>query len=301
MTTPVFQGVWTAVVTPFQPDGSLDLDGYRAVLDDQIAQGVDGIVSCGTTGEASTLSDDEYLSVVRTAVEHCKGKVPVIAGAGSNNTQAACDKQKAMKELGVDGTLQVTPWYNKPSQEGLYQHFSAVVKAASVPTMLYNVPGRTSIDLLPETTARLARDHSDIVSVKEATGSIQRAEHTCALIDRADFSVLSGDDGLILGLLAVGGHGVVSVISHLCASDLKAMINAFHAGDRQTAAKLSHKVRPLTPAMFFRPNPVPVKAALALTRLKGKMHDTVRLPLVALDDKDRTTLKDALAAAGYGT
>lgn len=296
-----FEGVYTAVVTPFLENGDVDYDGFAAVLDDQVAQGIDGLVVIGTTGEASTLSADEKKAVVKFALNRCGKTVPVIAGAGSNNTRVACDWQKTFKEMGVAATLQVTPWYNKPSQEGLFEHFKAVVAAAPMPTMLYNVPGRCSVDLLPDTVVRLTQECADIVAIKEATGSIQRAEEILAKVERDDFTVLSGDDGNILAMLSIGGHGVVSVISHLCGSDLKAMFTAHMAGDKKQAVHLSHKVRPLTPALFFRPNPVPTKAALALTRLKGKMSPHVRLPLVGLNAEQQATLQSTLSAAGYAS
>jgi 4-hydroxy-tetrahydrodipicolinate synthase len=300
--SPLFEGVYTAVVTPFHDDGSLDLEGYRALLEDQIQGGVTGIVTCGTTGEASTMSREERAIVIKTTVETVKGRVPVIAGAGANDTRVALEQQAEVKALGADASLQVTPWYNKPTQEGLFRHFSAIVAGAPLPTILYNVPGRTSVDMLPETVERLARAHENIVAVKEATGSIQRAQDIlCRMAPvRSDFSVLSGDDGFILGLVAIGGHGVISVTSHLCVEDLVAMIAAQKKGDHARAQALSRKVNPLAVGLFFRANPIPVKAALAMTRLKGKLKDNVRLPLVPLDDKDRAELQGILARAGYG-
>lgn len=298
---PRFVGVMTAIITPFTPDGAVDYDGVRKVVEDQIEQGVHGLISCGTTGEAATLDAEERVRVIQATLEQVKGRVPVIAGAGHNDTRVARDLQRQVKELGADGSLQVTPWYNKPSQEGLYRHFRAVTEAASLPTVLYNVPGRCSVDLLAPTVARLAFDDKDIVAVKEATGSIARAQDIlCRTAEkRPDFAVLSGEDSFILGLLGIGGHGVISVISHLCGRDLVDMVEAFEKGDHAKAAALSRKVSPLQPALFFRPNPVPVKAALAMTRLKGEISDHVRLPLVTLDDKERAELEQSLREAGY--
>lgn len=302
MATPMFTGVWTALVTPFDDDDAVDIDALRALVDDQIEMGIDGLVACGTTGEASTLSAEEKVLVVKTMHQHAAGRVPVVAGAGSNNTRVACDLQKQMRELGVEGTLQVTPWYNKPTQEGLIAHFSAIIDAADIPTILYNVPARCSIDMQAETVAHLAKKHPAIVAVKEATGSLPRAQDIlCRTHDvRDDFSVLSGEDGVILGLLGIGGHGVISVISHLCAGDLRAMFDAFAAGEMQKAQALSRKVSPLQPPLFFRSNPVPTKAALVMTRMKGMMKEHVRLPLVGLNDDDTTQLGEMLNAAGYG-
>jgi len=299
--SPRFEGVYTAVVTPFHADGAIDLDGYRALLEDQIAGGVTGIVTCGTTGEASTMSREERAKVIKATVEIVNGRVPVIAGAGSNDTKVAVEQQAEVKALGADASLQVTPWYNKPTQEGLYRHFATVVEKSPLPTILYNVPGRTSVDMLPDTVVRLAKGNEHIVAVKEATGSIQRAQDILCktATELPGFTVLSGDDGFILGLIAIGGHGVISVTSHLCVADLVAMIAAQRAGDHARAQALSRKTHPLANALFFRANPIPVKAALAMTRLKGKMHDHVRLPLVPLDDKDRAELMGMLARAGY--
>lgn len=294
-----FRGVFTALVTPFHDDGSLDLESYRALIEEQIADGVSGLVPCGTTGEASTMTVEEHLTVVKTCVEQVKGRVPVIAGAGNNSTERAVELHKRVKELGVDGALHVTPWYNKPTQEGLYRHFRAIADAASLPIMLYNVPGRTGVDLLPATVERLARDVKDVVAIKEATGSTQRSEEILYRLDgvRDDFAVLSGEDSHILTLLAQGGHGVISVISHLCARDLAAMLRAWDARDVEEAARLSRKVSPLQPALFFRSNPIPVKTALAM---RGKMKEVFRLPLCPLNDAEKAELSERLTKAGYG-
>lgn len=299
MSTPRFTGVYTALVTPFHEDGSLDLEAYRALIEEQIAAGIQGLVPCGTTGEAATLSPEEHLTVVRTCVEQVKGRVPVVAGAGANATARAVEMHRQVKELGVDGALHVTPWYNKPTQEGLYRHFRALADAASLPIVLYNVPGRTGVDLLPETVLRLARDCGDVVAIKEATGSAARAQDVLTLLHdvRPDFSVLSGEDTFILPLLGMGGHGVISVISHLCARDLVDMKAAFDKGDLKAAQALARKVSPLQPALFFRANPIPVKTALALA---GKMKDVFRLPLCPLSDAEKAELKKRLSEAGYG-
>lgn len=299
--SPLFTGIMTALVTPFHLDGTFDEESYRQLIEQQIASGIDGLIPCGTTGEAATLSETERLTVIQTCVDAVKGRVPVIAGAGHNDTQTAIRYQKQMKELGVDGTLQVTPWYNKPCQDGLYHHFSEILKQAPMPTVLYNVPGRCGVDLQASTVARLAEKHSDIVAIKEATGSIARAQDIlCRVHDsRTDFSVLSGDDGFILGLLAIGGHGVISVISHLCAEDLVAMKQAFLNGEQAQAQRLSRKVSPLTPALFFRPNPVPVKAALSRCEYIDTMTEHVRAPLITLDDAGWDVLHTALKEAGY--
>ena len=292
-----FRGVYTALVTPFHDDGSLDLESYRALIEEQIEAGVTGLVPCGTTGEASTLTVEEHLQVVKTCVEQVKGRVPVVAGAGNNSTDRAIELHKSVKELGVDGALHVTPWYNKPTQEGLYRHYRAIAESASLPIVLYNVPGRTGADLLPATVERLARDVKDIVAIKEATGSTQRSEEILRRLDgvRDDFAVLSGEDTHILTLLAQGGHGVISVISHLCAKDLADMLKAWEARDVEEAARLSRKVSPLQPTLFFRSNPIPVKTALAL---RGKMKEVFRLPLCPLSDAVKAELQESLSNAG---
>lgn len=297
MARPLFTGVYTALVTPFHDDGSLDLEAYRALVRAQLEAGVSGLVPCGTTGEASTLSVEEHLKVVETCKDEVKGRVPVVAGAGANDTKKAVDMHKRVHALGVDGALHVTPWYNKPTQEGLYRHFRAVAEAAPLPIVLYNVPGRTGVDLLPETVVRLAKDCPTIVSVKEATGSIQRAQDILNRLAgvRDDFSVMSGDDGLILGLLAIGGHGVISVTSHVCCKELAEMVRAFHAGHNAEAQALSRRTSPLANILFFRANPIPVKTALALQGKLG-IRANFRLPMCPLDDGELGQLKKMLEA-----
>jgi 4-hydroxy-tetrahydrodipicolinate synthase len=299
MSSPRFTGVYTALVTPFHDDGSLDLERYRELIEDQIAAGIHGLVPCGTTGEAATMSPEEQLETIKACVEQVNGRVPVVAGAGSNATNIAVEMSRKVHELGVDGLLQVTPWYNKPTQDGLYAHFAEVAQATPLPVVLYNVPGRTGIDLQAPTVERLARDFPTIAAVKEATGSVGRAQDIlCRLADdRPDFSVLSGEDTFILALLGIGGHGVISVISHVCAKELVEMVEAFGAGKMAEAQRLSRRVTPLQPILFFRSNPVPVKNAL---HLQGKLPNAhVRLPLVDLNDEDRAELKARLTETGW--
>jgi 4-hydroxy-tetrahydrodipicolinate synthase len=295
MTKPRFTGVYTALVTPFHDDGSVDLNAYKALIEDQLAMGVSGLVPCGTTGEASTLSADEHAQVVKTCVDTVNKRVPVVAGAGANDTKKAVETHKRIAELGVDGSLQVTPWYNKPTQEGLYRHFRAVAESNPLPIILYNVPGRTGVDMLPETIVRLAKDCPSIVAVKEATGSIQRAQDILNKVERPDFSVMSGDDGLILGLLAIGGHGVISVTSHVCGKELAQMVRAFHDGKIAEAQALSKRTSPLANILFFRANPIPVKTALALRKVGG-IKANFRSPVCPLDDGELAQLKKMLEA-----
>jgi 4-hydroxy-tetrahydrodipicolinate synthase len=295
---PRFTGVMTALVTPFHDDGSLDLDAYRALIHAQLHAGIHALVPCGTTGEASTLSLEEHLLVVTTCKETVNGRVPVIAGAGSNDTSKAIALHQRMHVLGVDAALHVTPWYNKPTQEGLYRHFRAIAESAPLPIVLYNVPGRTGVDLLPETVARLAKDCPSIVGLKEATGSVQRAQDLLNRLHaiRSDFALLSGDDGNILSLLALGGHGVISVTSHVCAAELVEMVNAWRARDIEKAQALSRRTSPLSNILFFRANPIPVKTALAL---QGRMKANFRLPMCPLDDAELTQLTGMLKAEGW--
>ena len=296
MAKPMFSGVITALVTPFHDDGSLDLESYRKLIKQQIEAGVSALVPMGTTGESVTLDDEEQAACVKACIEECKGKIPVIAGAGANDTKKAIAKHKKVKALGADAALHVTPYYNKPTQEGLYRHFKAIADSDPLPIVLYNVPGRTGVDMLPETVARLAKDCPSIVAVKEATGSAARAQDIINKVARDDFSILSGDDGLILGLLALGGHGVISVISHLCAKELAQMCKAFAAGNLAEAQKLAKRTSPLASILFFKTSPIPVKTALAW---KGVCKKAFRLPLCPLDDGEEAQLKKMLTAEGW--
>jgi 4-hydroxy-tetrahydrodipicolinate synthase len=298
LAAPRFTGVFTALVTPFHDDGKIDFDAYRALIRAQLQAGVNGLVPCGTTGEASTMSPDEHAEVVATCVKEVAGKVPVVAGAGANDTAKAVALTKRVKELGVDGVLQVTPWYNKPTQEGLYRHFKAIADATDLPVVLYNVPGRTGVDMTPETVVRLAKDCRTVVAVKEATGSIQRAQELVNKLHgvRDDFSILSGDDGLILGLVAIGGHGVISVTSHVCCKELVDMLAAFKKGDHAEAQRLSRRTSPLASILFKWSNPIPVKTALAL---QGRMKANFRSPVCALDDAETKQLAAMLKAEGW--
>jgi 4-hydroxy-tetrahydrodipicolinate synthase len=301
------RGIWTALVTPFDEDGSVDVKALEGLVQDQLDQGIHGLVPCGTTGETATLSESEQDLVITTTLATVKGKVPVVAGAGANDTKKAIEHHKRVAALSagpykVSGALHVTPWYNKPTQEGLYRHFRAVADSADLPIVIYNVPGRTGIDLLPDTLLRLAKDEKKFVAIKEATGSVQRSQDLLNKLHgvRDDFAVLSGDDGHILSLLALGGDGVISVTSHLCAKELVQMVEAFDKGDLKTAQALSRKTSPLSVTMFFRANPIPVKTALALTgRGGGKITPRFRLPICPLDDGELAQLKKMLTSDGW--
>ncbi|MBR4741930.1 MAG: 4-hydroxy-tetrahydrodipicolinate synthase [Desulfovibrio sp.] len=270
----LFHGAITALVTPFK-NNALDEEAYRALIDEQIAQGIHGLVPCGSTGESATLSHKEHEQVIEVCLDQVHGRVPVLAGSGSNNTTEAIALTKFAKKAGADGALLITPYYNKPTQEGLYQHYAAVAKACDVPIILYNVPGRTGCNMLPPVVARLAKDFPNIIGIKEATGSLSQGSEVIESC-RDDFLVLSGDDFTALPLMCIGGRGVISVSSNVVPGKMAAMCNAFEKGDLKTAVAIHHELFALHKAMFIETNPVPVKKSLSL---QGKMTPEVRLPL----------------------
>ncbi|MCA9663288.1 MAG: 4-hydroxy-tetrahydrodipicolinate synthase [Myxococcales bacterium] len=289
-----FRGAFTALITPMR-DGEIDDAALHDLVEAQIAAGIDGLVPCGTTGEAATLSIPEHLHVVDTVVKAVRGRVPVLAGAGSNNTRQAIDTSKACFELGADGTLHVTPYYNKPPQSGLLAHFRAIADATPLPIILYNVPGRTACDLKPETVAALAR-HERIVGIKEATGDMARASRIREMCG-PDFDLLSGDDFSLLPFLAAGGDGVISVVSNVIPRTVTDLCKAAREGRLADALKLHNVQLPLTRALFLAPNPMPVKAAMAML---GRCRDDVRLPLHSLDpdSPEGRALSEALKNLG---
>jgi 4-hydroxy-tetrahydrodipicolinate synthase len=290
----MFRGAITALVTPFR-GGKLDEEKYREHIDWQIREGVTAVVPCGTTGESATLSHDEHERAIDIAVDEARGRVPVLAGTGSNSTAEAVRLTRHAKEAGADGALLITPYYNKPTQEGLYQHYRKVAEEARFPVVLYNVPGRTGTNLLPETVARLA-ELPEVVGIKEATGDLRQVSEIlerCA--DRID--VLSGDDFTVLPLLALGGQGVISVVSNVVPGDVAAMVRAFQGGDLPTARALHFKTQPLARALFLETNPIPVKTALGLL---GRMDPELRLPLCAMQEVNRRRLEEVLRTYGTG-
>ena len=288
----MFTGVITAIVTPFRGD-AVDEEALRKLCDDQIAAGIDGIVPVGTTGESPTLTFDEHIRVIKVVVDAVRKRVPVIAGTGSNSTREAIDLSLAAQKVGADGLLLVTPYYNKPGQDHLYRHFKAVIDAVPLPTVVYNVPGRTGCDLLPDTLARLC-DLPAVVGVKEATGSTLRASQIIARVgDR--LAVLSGDDATALSLYAVGARGCISVVSNVAPRDMSAMWDAVVAGDWKKARDLHYKLLPLSEDLFIEANPVPVKAGLAMM---GRMADELRPPLYPLAAANRERVRAALQKAG---
>ncbi|GAB4275569.1 MAG: 4-hydroxy-tetrahydrodipicolinate synthase [Deferrisomatales bacterium] len=288
----MFRGAITALVTPFR-DGRVDEEAYRQLIDWQIDQGVHGIVPCGTTGESATLTHEEHNRVIDIAVDQAAGRVPVIAGTGSNNTAEAVRLTRHAKEAGADGALLITPYYNKPTQEGLYRHYKRVAEESKFPLVLYNVPSRTGVNLLPDTVARLA-EIPDIVGVKEATGDMRQVSdilEKCG--DR--ITVLSGDDFTVLPLLGLGGRGVISVVSNVAPADMAALVEAAEAGDLARAREVHYKLMPLARAMFLETNPIPVKTALARM---GRIAEELRLPLCPMGEATRKALDGVLEAYG---
>lgn len=288
-----FGRIITAMITPFRDDGALDLEGVRLLARQLVESGSEGLVVGGTTGESPTLTHEEKLTLFRTVKEVVGDQAAVIAGTGSNNTAASEALTAEATALGVDGVMLVTPYYNKPSQEGLYQHFLACARATSLPVMLYNVPGRTGVNLLPETVVRLAAVEN-IVALKEASGNLDQASEILRLVP-PHFRVYSGDDSLTLPLVAIGAYGVVSVASHLVGKELQAMVNGLVAGRVAEAQAIHRRLFPLFKALFMAPNPVPIKAALALL---GRPAGRPRPPLVALSESEEATLRRVLHEVG---
>lgn len=289
----MFQGAMVAIVTPFK-DGQLDEAGLRELIEFQIANGTHGIVPCGTTGESATLSFQEHERVIEIAVEQVNKRVPVVAGTGSNNTEEAVRLTKHAKAAGADGALMISPYYNKPTQEGLYRHFKKVAETVDIPIIVYNIPGRTAVNIEPDTMARLAAV-DNIVGVKEAAGTMKQITDIIARCGK-DFVVLSGEDYLTFPLLCVGGKGVISVSSNIVPRDMAEMCNLFFAEKYAEAQKLYYKLLPLCHALFYETNPAPVKAALAM--MKKIKSDEVRLPLAPMSDGNRERLRKDLQQYG---
>lgn len=288
----MFKGSIVALITPFK-SGVVDEEKLRQLVEFQIENGTDGIVPCGTTGESSTLDYEEHDRVIEIVVQQTNKRVPVIAGTGSNSTREAIEMTEHARKLGADGCLLVAPYYNKPSQEGLYRHFKAIADAVAIPQVLYNVPGRTSVNLLPQTVARLA-DHPHIVAIKEATGSLQQVSEVLELCGDK-LNVLSGDDFITFPVMACGGTGVISVVANIMPREVAALVDAFFCGDMEEARRLHLHLLKISNAMFIETNPVPVKTAAALMGLCG---EEVRLPLAPLSDANRATLCAVMKSYG---
>lgn len=284
-----FSGAMTALVTPFK-NNEIDEESYRSFIEWQIKEGINGLVPCGTTGESATLSHAEHQRVIEICIEQAAGRVPVLAGAGSNNTAEAIALTRFAKAAGADGALLITPYYNKPTQTGLYEHFKAIAEAVDLPLVPYNVPGRTGCNMLPPTIARLAREFPNIVGLKAATGDMKQGSETI-LACPPDFNVLSGDDFTAFPLIALGAKGVISVTSNIAPAPVVAMTQAALAGEMKTATQLHHRLFSLTQALFMASNPIPVKTALAMM---GKMTAEMRLPLWRMDAEKEAVLAEAL-------
>jgi 4-hydroxy-tetrahydrodipicolinate synthase len=288
-----FKGAFVAIVTPFS-DGKIDEKELIDLIEFQIAGGTNGIVPCGTTGEAATMSHEEHHRVVELTIKTVNGRVPVVAGTGSNSTAETIELTRHAKEAGADGALVITPYYNKPSQEGLYQHFKAVAEAAELPIILYNVPSRTSVNMLPSTVARCAQI-PNIVGIKEATGDLNQISEVIRLCPD-DFTVLSGDDFTSMATVAIGGKGVISVTSNVAPADMSNLMAAALEGDFAKARQIHYKMFPLFQAMFFDTNPVPAKTTLALM---GKIKAAnPRLPISDMNEAALARMKKVIAEYG---
>jgi 4-hydroxy-tetrahydrodipicolinate synthase len=288
----VFEGVLTALVTPFRDD-RVDERALVDLVELQIAAGVDGLVPCGSTGEAATLSHAEHRRVIEIVVSAARGRVQVLAGTGSNSTREAIELTRHAKEAGADGALLISPYYNKPTQAGIVAHYAAIARETSFPLVVYNIPGRTASNVLPTTMAQLA-EIEQVVGAKETSGSLDQMAHVIELCPD-DFAVLSGDDSLTLPLLSIGGHGVISTTSNVAPSEMVAMVRAFRAGDVQRAREIHHRLLRLFDWLFCETNPIPVKAALAL---RGLISDEIRLPLLPMTPPSRESLATAMKDLG---
>jgi 4-hydroxy-tetrahydrodipicolinate synthase len=287
----MFTGTYTALVTPFK-DGQVDRTAFERLIKAQIKAGVDGIVPVGTTGESPTLSCEEHIGVIEHAVQCAAGRIKVLAGTGANATTEAIALTQAAEKAGADGSLQVAPYYNKPTQEGLFQHFRAIARATSLPLVLYSIPGRCGVEIGVETVRRLAEECGNIVGIKEAGGNADRVSQLRLALN-GKFDILSGDDALTLPFMAVGAKGVISVASNVIPREVAQMVQAFAEGRAEVALKLHTRYYPLFKDLFVETNPIPVKTALAML---GQIEEEFRLPLVPMSLKNRETLKSALKA-----
>ncbi|TCP19147.1 4-hydroxy-tetrahydrodipicolinate synthase [Scopulibacillus darangshiensis] len=285
-----FGQVLTAMVTPFDQNGEVDFEATQTLVDYLIANGTDGLVVAGTTGESPTLTTEEKVELFKFVVNAADGRAPVIAGTGSNNTKASIALTKRAEEAGVDGIMLVAPYYNKPSQEGLFQHFKAIAESTSLPVMLYNIPGRSVINMSVETIINLSKINN-IVAIKEASGDLDAMADIIGETPD-DFTLYSGDDGLTLPILAIGGAGIISVASHIIGNDMQEMVTHFKKGNVQDAASEHRRLLPTMKALFAAPSPAPVKAAL---NMRGINVGDVRLPLVPLSEEEERALQNALS------
>ena len=282
----MFRGTFTALVTPFRGDG-VDFAAFEKLLDEQLAGGINGWVAIGTTGESPTLTQAERESVIRKCVEYARGRCTVLAGTGSYSTRDTIEATRKAESLGANGALVVAPYYNKPSQEGLFRHFKAIADATGLPIMLYNIPGRCGVDIAADTVVRLAETCRNIVSIKEASGSVERVSELRARLPEA-FTIMSGDDSLTIPFMAAGAVGVVSVASNLYPAEIVSLVNSFAAGDASKAETLHRRLFPLMKTLFIEPNPVPAKTALSW---RGMMTPDCRLPLCEMTEANQAKLR----------
>ena len=288
----MFKGTYTALITPFKT-GEVDYAALGKLVDKQLEAGVDGVVPCGSTGESATLSHDEHERVIAYVIERAKKRFKVIAGTGSNSTRESIRLTKFAKESGADGALLIAPYYNKPTQDGLYAHYTAIADAVALPQLVYNIPGRCAVNISSETTARLAK-HPNIVGVKEASGSIEQIMRTIELCG-PDFDVLSGDDGMALPLIAVGGQGTIGVLPNILPRETVALVKAALSGDFASARALHYKLVPVMRALFTETNPICIKAAMALL---GYCDGELRMPLTTITEPNMKLLRSALTGVG---
>jgi 4-hydroxy-tetrahydrodipicolinate synthase len=282
-------GCGTALVTPFQANGQIDEDSLRRLVDYQIENGIDFLVPCGTTGESTTLTEEEHLRVVKIVMQQADGKVPVVAGAGGNNTSKVIELAKGVADLGVYGILSVTPYYNKPTQDGLMAHYEAIAKSVDTAIIIYNVPGRTSVNILPDTVVKLS-DLKNIVAIKEASGNIGQISELAVKVPE-NFIILSGDDIATIPILSLGGRGLISVVANEVPFLMTKLVHLCLESKYDEAQKIQHKIFKLMTLNFIETNPIPVKAALSLM---GLMKDTYRLPLIKIKEKNKQLLKEEL-------
>ncbi|MBS3100883.1 4-hydroxy-tetrahydrodipicolinate synthase [Candidatus Woesearchaeota archaeon] len=287
----MFKGAMTAIVTPFTEKGSIDEEALRKLVEFQIKNRIDGLVPCGTTGESPTLDYDEHEKVIEIVIDAAKGKVPVIAGTGSNSAKEAIEMTRHAADAGANASLQVCPYYNKPTQEGLYRHFSAIANAVDIPIVIYNIQGRTGVNIETSTLARLAKEHSNIVGVKEASGNVSQIMEVINDLPKG-FDVLSGDDNLTLPLMALGGKGVISVASNIIPREMHDMCEFALKGNLEKARQIHYRLLPLFKGIFIETNPIPIKAALAM---KGMIKEAYRLPMCEMKAENREKLRKILA------
>ena len=290
----MFKGSMVALVTPFTKKGGVDETTLERLIEFHIRNGTDGIVPCGTTGESATLNYEEHEHVIEICIRAAKKRIPVVAGTGSNSTQEALELSLHAKQMGADGLLLVSPYYNRPTQKGLYLHFKAIADQVDLPIILYNIQSRTAVNIEPETITKLSADCKNIVAIKEASGSLDQMSRIMALCGKK-LTMLSGDDSLTLPLMAIGGEGIISVVANIIPKDVKAMVSAFFKGDLKEAKKLHYQMLPLIKAMFIETNPIPVKTAMGLLNL---CEPSLRLPLCEMADENLAKLKAALKDYG---